>query len=151
MAKDKRGGHNRKSEQQHLQDKNWRPDRHGLTDAFVPGEPVPQMPLGEHGKQLWAEVLANLPDKAISKADGYKLSMLCSQWDQLQVQMAIWTADPSNRDARLAVNQLTSVIDRLGTQFGLSPKDRQKMPRAGWDKSAEEQDLFAEFMKAGQN
>jgi phage terminase small subunit len=107
--------------------------------------------LGEHGKQLWAEVLANLPDKAISKADGYKLSMLCSQWDQLQVQMAIWTADPSNRDARLAVNQLTSVIDRLGTQFGLSPKDRQKMPRAGWDKSAEEQDLFAEFMKAGQN
>ena len=151
MKKDKRGGHNRKSEQQHLQDRNWRPDRHGLPDAFVPGEPVPQMPLGEHGKQLWSEVLANLPSAAISKADAYKLSMLCSSWDQLQTQMAIWTAAPSNRDARLAVNQLTSVIDRLGSQFGLSPKDRQKMPRAGWDKSAQEVDVFAEFMKAGQN
>lgn len=148
--KDRRGGHNKRTEEELLKDRNWRPERHGLPDAFQAGEPVPQMPLGEHGKQLWDEVLQNLPQRAISKGDGYKLSMACSQWDQLQVQMAIWNADPANRDARLAVSQLTSSIDRLLSQFGMSPKDRQRMPRAGWEQEPET-DPFAEFLRSGMN
>lgn len=146
--KDNRGGHNKRTEEEMLKDRHWRPDRHGLPDAYQPGEPVPSMPLGEHGRQLWAEVLANLPQRVVSKADSYKLSMACSQWDQLQVQMAAWTEDPSNRDARLAVSQLTTSIDRLLSQFGMSPKDRQRMPRAGWGDTEQQVDPFLEFMRS---
>lgn len=142
----KPGGRNRKSNEVHVANGTFRGDRHGSADAFKPGTPKPVMELGEAGKQLWQEVLANLPAAATATIDSYKLSLLCQSWELLQASIARWTADPKDNSARLSVNALMQTVDRLGSQFGLSPRDRTRMSRVGWGEEKSE-DPFADFLK----
>ena len=95
---------------------------------------------------MWSEVVGNLPASALASVDGFKLTLLCQSWEMLHAQLELWRADPANNLARLSVQQLTQTVDRLGKQFGMSPRDRQQMSRVGWGEQAGP-DPFAEFMQ----
>jgi phage terminase small subunit len=142
----KRGGKNRKSNETHVVNGTFRHDRHGSADAYRPGEPRPTAELGDLGQKLWAEVTSNLPASALATVDGFKLTLLCQSWEMLYSHLALWQADPGNNTARLSVQQLTQTVDRLGKQFGMSPRDRQQMSRVGWGEEKQE-DVFAAFMR----
>jgi phage terminase small subunit len=139
------GGHNKKPVAKHIEKGSWRPDRHGSADAFVPGTPQPVLKFGEVGQQLWDQTLKNLPPNAVATIDAYKLSLLCQCWELLQAAIERWTSNPGDTQSRLAVNQLTQTVDRLGSQFGCSPRDRQRMRRVDWEPDQAD-DPFAKFL-----
>lgn len=144
------GGHNLKSVEKHLQAGTFRGDRHGDPNAIVPGKPMPTMQLGEQGERLWAEVLEQLPEKAVAKIDSTKLTLLCVLTDRLHDWLERWAINPDDANARIAVSQLTQSVDKLGGQFGLSPKDRTKLAKVAYLQPDEEADPFLQFLKESQ-
>ena len=142
--------YNAKTQDEHLEAGTFRADRHGDPNALVPGKPVPTMELGEQGKRVWAEVLEQLPEKALGKVDSTKLSLLCVLTDRLHQWLERWALNPDDANARIAVSQLTQHVDKLGGQFGLSPKDRTKLAKVVYLQPDEESDPFLAFLKEGE-
>jgi hypothetical protein len=140
------GGANRKSNATHVEQGTFRGDRHGDVTAYRSGRPEPVLQFGEAGRRLWESVLDNLPPSAVATCDTFKLSLLAQSWERLQQQLERWTADPADRDARLACNQLSTLVNTLAAQFGCSPKDRTRMSRVDWGKD-EGPDPFQQFMR----
>jgi phage terminase small subunit len=146
----KTGGHNRKAVEQHLEAGTFRADRHGDANALVPGRPLPTMELGEQGKRVWGEVLEQLPEKSLGKVDSTKLTLLCVLTDRLHQWLERWALNPDDANARIAVSQLTQHVDKLGGQFGLSPKDRTRLAKVVFVEQDETLDPFLQFLRDGE-
>jgi phage terminase small subunit len=143
--------YNAKTVEEHLEAGTFRPDRHGDANALVPGKPTPTMTLGKAGKRLWDEVLEQLPERAIGKVDSTKLTLLCTLTERLYQWLERWSANPEDANARIAVSQLTASVDKLGGEFGLSPRDRTKLRKLEFMQSDEEADPFLMFLREGEN
>ena len=143
--------YNAKTVDEHLENGTFRPDRHGDANAIVPGRPTPTMKLGQHGRRVWAEVLEQLPEKSLAKVDSTKLTLLCTLTDRLHQWLERWAQNPDDANARIAVSQLTQHVDKLGGQFGLSPKDRTRLRKLDFMQPDEEQDPFLQYLKEAQD
>jgi hypothetical protein len=145
--KGRSGGHNKKTTEELLENGTFVATRHGDPHPREASEPVPVVDLGPVGRKCWDWIVAALPPAALSRVDSFKLSVTCQVFEMLQEWLAKWKADPAGKQERMAVRQLTADFDRLAIQWGMSPRDRQRLAKIDFEQKAKaEVDPFQEFM-----
>ena len=145
-----RGGHNRTTTEAKLAAGTFTATRHGDPFPHEASEPVPVVELGPLGRQCWDWIVASLPPAALSRVDSFKLSLTCQCFEMLQEWLAKWKADPAGKQERMAVRQLVADFDRMAIQWGMSPRDRQRLAKINFSQQAKvEADPYKEFLAAG--
>jgi phage terminase small subunit len=145
--KGRSGGHNKLTTEELLEKGAFVATRHGDPHPREASAPEPVADLGPVGKRCWDAIVASLPPAALCRVDSYKLTLTCQTFELLQEWLAKWKANPAGKQERMSVRQLTADFDRLAIQWGMSPRDRQRLAKIDFEQKAKEQkDPFQEFM-----
>jgi phage terminase small subunit len=130
MAGNGNSGRKRKPLAKHVADGTYRADRHGDRGAAPKFGGVPEKPKrlkGEAGK-LWDLVVEQLgPHGVLSPLDAPQLTILCDYWARYLRLAPKHTADPTDKDVRLAIHAAQAIVTAIGARFGLTPTDRERL------------------------
>ena len=105
----------------------YRADRHaGRMDA-APGSPIPRADLDDEKRELFAQIVENLPKSLVSELDSAALGMICDLYAIYRDAERIWRADLLDTDARLAACSAFDRFWKVAMQFGLTPGFRARL------------------------
>ena len=136
-----------KSAAQHAADGTFRKDRHGSRAELQISPAKPTVPRGlpPEARALWRRVVAELPAEALSRLDGEALRAYCVAWSIYRRIEPLMVDNPTDKDIRIAWTAVLSTLDKLGQQFGWTPRSRSSLRLPA--EADETADPFAEFIR----
>jgi phage terminase small subunit len=123
-----RSGRTRKSKAELKLSGNFREDRHADRDGIkVAGAPVQPEGLDPDELWLWNQVVTQLPAGVLAQIDTAHLWAMCELWSLYRLALVIAKAEPTDKEARVAVLGYKKAWDSAAARCGLNPTDRLRL------------------------
>jgi phage terminase small subunit len=124
----------------------YRADRHGnrAAEAKADGEPLKPTRMSADERWMWKLVDSLTSMGVTKKIDTPHVWSMCEMWGLYRQSVVLAKADPTDKDARIAVVSYWTAFEAAAAKCGLTPTDRAKLtvPREIVV------DEFEEFLKA---
>ena len=120
----------RKPVELRLLEGTYRADRHGPIPEAGGSPPIKPRDLAGDAGSIWKRLVAYLAP-VLRESDGPMLAELCWWWAELRRAQAVIAETKPGASAYLkklsAVSACSEKVNRLASQFGLTPTDRAKL------------------------
>jgi phage terminase small subunit len=136
---------------EHKRNGTYRADRHDVKLAAIPfaqGIPEPVEKLTDTARQLWDDVVAQVPERLLSTIDWAAMTQMCRWYGIAADLTSLIAADPLEVKLYAPANMAARNFAMWAQRFGLSPLDRTRV-RA--DQNAKDKKSPLEQLQAMRN
>ena len=131
-VKGRSGGHNRKSTAQLKAEGGYAVNRHRdrADETIKPTKLKRPTHFKKIGRDAWDRIVSALPEALLTSLDPDSLTMYCDLLENYHKLRPLFSADPLDKDTRIAFMATIDHLDKIGRQFGWSPQSRSglKLP-----------------------
>lgn len=144
-----RSGRRGKLTSQHIAEGTYRTNRHAdRVDLVIESSrPRPLLKLDAEEQEVWNIITVGLPSHVLHEIDSPALTMLVSLWKQWKKLWELWQADPLDRELRKSTLEVGAQVQRMLSQFGMSPADRARI-KAAKDEQKNPADVIKELLQS---
>ena len=107
---------------------------HGPTplSELADGKPRKPKGLSAEASTFWDEWTPKLIAMGVArKIDQPMLQAMCEMWGMYRAALVVVTANPTDKDARIALTSYKTAFEGIAARFGMSPRDRERLSVEG--------------------